>query len=45
MNTKEALLTSVGEMKDLISLHAVDMGVAKIIEKKTMTFDEVMALE
>lgn len=45
MSTQEALLTSVGEMKDLIRLHAVDMGVAKIIEKQTMTFDEVMALE
>ena len=32
----------IGELKDLIDLKAVDMGVAKI--KETMTFDEVMAL-
>ena len=45
MSVQEALLMPIGEMKDLISLHAVDMGVAKIVEKQTMTFDEVMALE
>lgn len=45
MSRAEALLTPVGEMKDLISLHAVDTGVAKIVEKQTMTFDEAMALE
>lgn len=35
----------IGELKDLISLRAVDLGVAKIVERKHMTFDEVMALE
>lgn len=44
MSVQEALLMPVGEMKDLISLHAVDMGVAKIKENQTMTFDEIMAL-
>ena len=32
----------VGELRDLIDLKAVDMGIAKI--KETMTFDEVLAL-
>lgn len=45
MSRNEALLTPVGELKDLIHLHAVDAGVAKIVEKRAMTFDEAMALE
>lgn len=32
----------VGELRDLISLRAVDMGAAKLVEH--MTYDEVMAL-
>lgn len=32
----------VGEIRDLISLRAVDMGAAKI--KESMTYDEIMAL-
>lgn len=42
MSRDEALLMPVGELKDLIDLKAVDMGLAKI--KESMTFDEVMAL-
>lgn len=45
MSRAEALLTPVGELRDLIDLRAVDMGAAKIIESRKMTFDEVMALE
>lgn len=33
-----------GEMRDLIDLHAVDLGVASLIEKHVMSFDEAMAI-
>lgn len=35
----------IGETRDLIDLHAVDMGAAKLVEKHAMTFDEAMAID
>lgn len=35
----------IGELRDLMDLRAVDMGLAKIKDARKMTFDEVMALE
>lgn len=35
----------IGELRDLMDLRAVDMGLAKIRDTRKMTFDEVMALE
>lgn len=44
MSKKEALLLPVGESKDYIDMYAVDMGVARIINK-VRNFDDVLALE
>ncbi len=41
----EALLMPIGELRDLIALRAVDMGTAKIVEKRKMSFEEALSLE
>lgn len=42
MSKAEILVTTVGEMQDMIACMAIVNGVAK--EKKRMTFDEMLAL-
>ena len=42
MSKAEILVTSVGEMQDMIACIAISNGVAK--EKKTLSFDEALAL-
>lgn len=42
MSKEEILITTVGEMQDMIACMAIVNGVAK--EKKKLTFDEALAL-
>lgn len=42
MSKAEIMVTTVGEMQDMIACMAIVNGVAK--EKKRMTFDEMLAL-
>lgn len=45
MPRQETMLTRYGEMIDMISCLAVYHGGAEIDDSRSMTFDEVMALE
>lgn len=42
MTKAEIIVTTVGEMQDMIACHAIVNGVAK--EKKKLTFDDMLAL-
>ena len=42
MSKAEIMVTTVGEMQDMISCMAIINGVAK--EKKTLSFDDALAL-
>ena len=42
MSKAEILVTTVGEMSDMIACRMIEAGVAK--EKKSMTFDEMLSL-
>lgn len=42
MTKKEILVTTVGEMQDMIACTAIVNGMAK--EKKALSFDEALAL-
>lgn len=44
MTRQEILVTRYGEFRDLISCYAVHEGNARIVAKKTWTFDEVIKL-
>jgi hypothetical protein len=43
MSKAEILVTTVGEMSDMIACHAIENGLAKE-KKQKMTFDEMLSL-
>lgn len=43
MSRAEVLVTTIGEMADMMACYAIEKGTAK--EKKKLSFDQVMELE